>query len=181
MNDWKRLLREDVNQHIEEFAAAFALKTQLDPTQIVMKVQAASDTDGVYQKIWFEPMEPKTPHVPIGNEQVIPSKTYFRALVESSLDNGRSLVENDEEIIAAYNTAFDKVKELLSRPHISILQPNSNESQEPFILNQLYGILKDMRDVHKKLDRSEKARRYAVSITELEKAIAYFETFVVNQ
>ena len=29
-------------------------------------------------------------------------------------------------------------------------------------------------------DRSEKARRYAVTITEMEKAIAYFDTMVVN-
>lgn len=29
-------------------------------------------------------------------------------------------------------------------------------------------------------ERSELARRYAVSITELEKAIAYFKTFVVG-
>ena len=30
-------------------------------------------------------------------------------------------------------------------------------------------------------DRSEKARRYAVTVTELEKVVAYFKTYVVDE
>lgn len=39
--------------------------------------------------------------------------------------------------------------------------------------------LKDMRAC-KPDERSEKARRYAVSITEMEKVLAYFHQYVVN-
>lgn len=44
---------------------------------------------------------------------------------------------------------------------------------------QLQRALKNMRD-SKPDERSEKARRYAVSITEMEKVLAYFDVFVVN-
>lgn len=39
--------------------------------------------------------------------------------------------------------------------------------------------LREMRD-SKPDERSEKARRYAVSITEIEKVLAYFHDYVVN-
>ncbi len=47
------------------------------------------------------------------------------------------------------------------------------------LLNRLVNLIEDMR-VAKGTDRSEKARHYAITLTELEKAYAYFVTFVVE-
>lgn len=51
--DMKELMyyaRQAITEHIEEYAAAFAKKTNLNPDEIVMYVQYT--LDGV--KIWFE-------------------------------------------------------------------------------------------------------------------------------
>lgn len=47
-------------------------------------------------------------------------------------------------------------------------------------LDKLEEALAELRK-EKPEERSEQARRYAVAITELEKVIAYFVTFVVEQ
>ena len=49
--------------------------------------------------------------------------------------------------------------------------------EETYIL--LQEILAAMR-VAKPEERSEKARRYAVAITEMEKVVAYFQTWIVG-
>jgi hypothetical protein len=51
------------------------------------------------------------------------------------------------------------------------------ESTEGYILNHLAALLDDMRN-GKPSERSELARRYAVSITDMEKLIAYWSQFV---
>lgn len=47
---------------------------------------------------------------------------------------------------------------------------------EDVLLQRLMGLLMDFRDA-KPADRSELARRYAITITELEKCAAYFASF----
>jgi hypothetical protein len=47
------------------------------------------------------------------------------------------------------------------------------------VLNQLEEALRRLRD-SKPEERSEKARRVAVTITEMEKVIAYYKTFVYD-
>ena len=44
----------------------------------------------------------------------------------------------------------------------------------------LWLLLEQMRRA-KPTDRSEKARRYAVAITEMEKVVAYFKTYVIDE
>lgn len=51
-------------------------------------------------------------------------------------------------------------------------------SKEQDLLEKLAALLEDMR-LAKPEDRSETARRYAITITELEKVYAYFKTYVV--
>jgi hypothetical protein len=58
MQDWIygkvfRMQRE-LNQHIEEFAAAFIQQTNLRPDQVVMKVKHTFTANGTEQTIWFE-------------------------------------------------------------------------------------------------------------------------------
>ena len=53
------------------------------------------------------------------------------------------------------------------------------ESSEVFCSGKLQEALQALRD-NKPEERSEEARRYAVTITELEKVLAYFAVFVVN-
>lgn len=48
------------------------------------------------------------------------------------------------------------------------------------LLSLLLGVLEELRKA-KPEERSEEARRYAVTITELEKVVAYFKTFVVDK
>jgi hypothetical protein len=49
--------------------------------------------------------------------------------------------------------------------------------KEEDILQKMSDLLEDLRAA-KPEDRNEVARRYAVTITELEKVMAYFKTFV---
>jgi hypothetical protein len=53
------------------------------------------------------------------------------------------------------------------------------EVLEREVLNQLEDALRRLRD-SKPEERSEKARRVAVTITEMEKVIAYYKTFVYD-
>jgi hypothetical protein len=43
-----------LNQHIEEFASAFAKRTDLPPDKIVMIVQQKITENGLELRIWFE-------------------------------------------------------------------------------------------------------------------------------
>ena len=54
----------------------------------------------------------------------------------------------------------------------------TNESKHGELLSKLDRLIVEF-SLFKPLDRSEMARRYAVTITELEKAHAYFNTYVV--
>ncbi len=51
MMDIVKQVSENVAQHIEEFAAAFAKRTGLDPTKIKM----VSSIRGYRHEVWFEP------------------------------------------------------------------------------------------------------------------------------
>lgn len=55
----------------------------------------------------------------------------------------------------------------------------SQELRNQDCMNDLRAILEKLRDA-KPDDRSELARRYQVTITELEKVLAYFWTYVVT-
>lgn len=56
------------------------------------------------------------------------------------------------------------------------------ESLEMVCLDKLEAALLELRKTKELLpDRSETTRRYAVTITELEKVIGYFETWVVRE
>lgn len=52
-----------------------------------------------------------------------------------------------------------------------------SENEDRRIVFMMLDLLKQLREL-KGEDRSEKARRYAVTITEMEKVFAYFNTFV---
>ena len=61
LSDMMKPMYEGFNQHIEEFAAAFAKKTDLDPTQIEMVVSQEYGLNGFTQRIWFQPkLDPVT-------------------------------------------------------------------------------------------------------------------------
>lgn len=49
------------------------------------------------------------------------------------------------------------------------------------ICYELLGNALTALNVAKPNERSEKARRYAVTITEMEKALAYFKTYVIDE
>ena len=51
MMDIVKQVNENVAQHVEEFAAAFAKRTGLDPTKIKM----VSSIRGYRHEVWFEP------------------------------------------------------------------------------------------------------------------------------
>lgn len=53
------------------------------------------------------------------------------------------------------------------------------EEKDEHVSNELVRVL-DLMRASKPNDRSEKDRRYAVSITELEKAFAYFQCWVID-
>jgi len=53
------------------------------------------------------------------------------------------------------------------------------ESVDAAAMDKLQKMLEFLRFT-KPEDRSEKARRYAVTITEMEKVVAYFQTWVVG-
>jgi len=53
---------------------------------------------------------------------------------------------------------------------------NNELTTEAVLLQRLMGLLMDFRDA-KPTDRYELARRYAVTITDLEKCAAYFSSF----
>lgn len=50
--------------------------------------------------------------------------------------------------------------------------------QDEFVLEQIKAALAALRN-NKPEDRSEKARRYAVTTTEMEKVLAYFYLYVI--
>lgn len=56
---------------------------------------------------------------------------------------------------------------------------NPTMSKSDTLLFELGSLIVKMRKA-KPLDRTEAARRYAVTITELEKAFAYFRTYVAE-
>lgn len=47
-------MMEEINDQIEEFAAAFLKRTNLDPRNVVMVVRQDADLNGFTQRIWFE-------------------------------------------------------------------------------------------------------------------------------
>ena len=54
-----------------------------------------------------------------------------------------------------------------------------DNNEDARIVFTMLEILKQLRQARGE-DRSEKARRYAVTITEMEKVFAYFNTFVAH-
>lgn len=59
------------------------------------------------------------------------------------------------------------------------MSENLTRDEDQKVLGLLQSTLKILRD-HKPSERSETARRYAVTITEMEKVVAYFKTYVVE-
>ena len=56
----------------------------------------------------------------------------------------------------------------------------NNESQEVTLYREMQALLDRMREARPS-ERSETARRWAVAITEFEKATAYFYAYVVEE
>lgn len=54
------------------------------------------------------------------------------------------------------------------------------DDQEKYLLNRFEELLQNLRDA-KPEERSEKARRYAVTITEFEKVMAYFLVYILEE
>jgi len=59
------------------------------------------------------------------------------------------------------------------------MNPDGEGPNDETIWRELQDVLADMRAL-KPAERSEKARRYAIAITELEKNLAYFKLFIVD-
>jgi hypothetical protein len=54
LDDSLRMMRNDLNTHVEMFSAAYLKMTQLPPDKVVMKVKQEITMAGLMQTIWFE-------------------------------------------------------------------------------------------------------------------------------
>jgi hypothetical protein len=187
-NDLKNM-RDDLNLHMEEFAAAFAKKTNLDPSKIVMFVDQGLGFDGYIQRIWFEEkkeldIENITPRTIIekcfncfllkGDFDILPTIPGFIRVQQSDTPEvytiwyDPSITTEDNLILCLDKTARSKQKE------------KKMISKEEELLLKMEELLKALKEA-KPDERSELARRYAVTITECEKVFAFFDTYVVRK
>lgn len=75
---------------------------------------------------------------------------------------------------------LEKIRQGLNDTSLDALQKYPEAQTNDFSVEDiLIKALKTMR-ANKPSERTEKARRYAVSITELEKVYSYFKTYVIN-
>jgi hypothetical protein len=78
-----------------------------------------------------------------------------------------------------YERLLAEAEELRGQFMQERLREMQNEMKNDEVLKSLRQSLKQMRDA-KPNDRSEADRRYAVAITEMEKVIAYFDTWIAR-
>lgn len=75
-----------------------------------------------------------------------------------------------------HNPELEQLKEAIGKAQTA---PEREASYEDMISFYMKKALETMRRAKPEI-RSERARRYAVAITEMEKTFAYFHTYVVN-
>lgn len=72
---------------------------------------------------------------------------------------------------------IEDLKQKLAEHNLIAATNKENDGKVLFKLQEVIALMR----AHKPEERNEKARRYAVSVTEMEKVIAYFKTYVIDQ